>query len=187
MSTATPMPEQGRAGLSLPSPINMDWTFPDRDAPLPVYLLVQAPSSPTSSSLAGVGPAQTWRDLHWSLSWQPAEGAWRHVQVDMYDVKTDPAPQPRYVFWGARTTTADAAAEGSAARLELGTLARDERRRVEQMAWEVPVMYPNGEWNCQNWVRGLFERMVEAGLVKQERVDEVVKVAETVHGDLPVP
>ena len=36
--------EQGCEGLSLPSPINMDWQHPDlNDAPHPVFLLVHPP------------------------------------------------------------------------------------------------------------------------------------------------
>ncbi|TFK89243.1 hypothetical protein K466DRAFT_645052 [Polyporus arcularius HHB13444] len=172
--TVTVIPDQGREGLSLPSPINMDWTYPDRDVPHPVHLLVYPPSS----------PEHTWRDLHWSVAWQPAPGAWRHVQVDTYDVKTDPAPQPRYVFWGTRTSSTDESTE-KAAHLPLGTLDREQRRKIEALAWETPVMYPNGDWNCQNWVRGLFEKMVEAGLVEQQTVDKVVKQAEIAHGALP--
>ncbi|KAI0703223.1 hypothetical protein C8Q76DRAFT_659340 [Earliella scabrosa] len=176
MSTSglTIMPEQGRAGLSLPSPINMDWTYPDKDVPAPVYLLVYAPTA----------PEHTWRDLHWSVAWEPAPGGWRHVQVDTYDVKMDPAPQPRYVFWGTRTSSADEPT-ARAARIPLGTFAREQRKQIEQLAWETAVMHPNGDWNCQNWVRGLFVKMVEAGLVAQQVVDEVVKHAETAHGALP--
>ncbi|KAI0765406.1 hypothetical protein C8Q74DRAFT_1288168 [Fomes fomentarius] len=169
MSETTIIAEQGRIGLSLPSPINMDWTYPDKDVPHTLYLLVYAPSSPSD---------QSWRDLHWSIAWQPAPDAWRHIQVDTYDVKTDPAPQPRYVFWGTRTVSADEQA-ARAARLELGTFEREQRRKVEQLAWDTPVMYPNGDWNCQNWVRGLLVKMVEAGLMAQQTVDEVVKCAET--------
>ena len=102
----------------------------------------------------------------------------RFVIVDTYDVKTDPAPQPRYVSWGTRTKSADDGTE-TAARLPLGMLDREQRRKIEALAWETPVMYPNGSWNCQNWVRALFEKMVEAGLVAQQTVDEVVHCTES--------
>ncbi|OSD02629.1 hypothetical protein PYCCODRAFT_328939 [Trametes coccinea BRFM310] len=177
------MPEQGRAGLSLPSPINMDWQYPDRDVDAPVYLLVYAPTD----------PSHTRRDLHWSVAWPtsstsaldaPADVlAWRHVQVETYDVKTDPAPQPRYVYWGACTKSADENAAG-AEKLLLGTFSREQRRKVEELAWETSVMHPNGDWNCQNWILGLFDKLDAAGLVPRRRLDEVVKAAET-HGGLP--
>ena len=195
-------PEQGRAGLSLPSPINMDWQHPDRDAPRTLHLLVYPPSSPRSTH----GRAQSWRDLHWALAWQPAPSpspdepapadpanahdaidaaaAWRHVQLDTYDVATDPAPQPRYVYWGARTTSPEgpspaSEAGGGVKRLALATLAREQRRRVEELAWETPVLWPNGRWNCQDWLRALLARMVAEGLVAQENVDGVLTQAET--------
>ncbi|KAI1789447.1 hypothetical protein LXA43DRAFT_974282 [Ganoderma leucocontextum] len=121
------------------------------------------PGHTPPNTSASVGPPQTWRGLHWSVSWPPAPGAWRHVRVDAYDIRTEPAPQPRYVFWGARTTTADANANwdghGGAAKLEPGALTREERKRVERMAWEVEVMYPNASGtgnSCQNWVRALL-------------------------------
>ncbi|CDO71146.1 hypothetical protein BN946_scf184845.g16 [Trametes cinnabarina] len=129
------MPEQGRAGLSLPSPINMDWQYPDRDVDAPVYLLVYAPTD----------PSHTWRDLHWSVAWPtsspstldtPADiVAWRHIQVETYDVKTDPAPQPRYVFWGACTKSADENAT-AAEKLQLGTFPKAQRKQIEELAWE---------------------------------------------------
>ena len=190
-------PEQGRAGLSLPSPINMDWQHPDADAPRPVFLLVYPPSSPRSTH----GRAHTWRDLHWSLAWQPscpetteapgaseagdawspatAAGAWRHVQLDTYDVRTDPAPQPRYVFWGARTASADPAALAGVAALQLGSLPRDARKRIEALAWETPVAFPNGRWNCQDWLRALLELVMAEGLVDRARVQEALVRAET--------
>ncbi|KAI0777332.1 hypothetical protein BD413DRAFT_490404 [Trametes elegans] len=181
--------EQGRAGLSLPSPINMDWQYPDRDVSAAVYLLVFAPTPNTP----------TRRDLHWSISWPTATesapgttntargldsaAAWRHIQVETYDVKTDPAPQPRYVYWGACTKSADELT-AHAVKLALGTFPKAHRRRLEELAWETPVMHPNGEWNCQNWVLAFFDKVVADGLVAQAKIDHIVQEAEKAH-DLP--
>ena len=177
--------EQGREGLSLPSPINMDWQHPDlNDAPHPVFLLVHPPPP--------AQPRCSPRDLHWALAWQPrydssastpfgfTRGPWRRIELDTYDVRTDPAPQPRYVFWGARTASADPdpTHDAGVARIPLVRLVCAQRRRVEELAWEVPVMVPDGVWNGQDWIRALLECMVVEGLVAREAVDVMLAQAE---------
>ncbi|KAH9930476.1 uncharacterized protein BXZ73DRAFT_101849 [Epithele typhae] len=200
-------PDQGRAGLSLPSPINMDWQHPDRDAPRTLYLLVHPPTSllSTSASASPIllhppplttpltqhppGATCTARkdkpdpDAAGDLSEASPDGPWRHIELDTYNVKTDPSPQPRYVFWGPRTLSSSHAPR--ARPLALGVVAHRQRRALEALAWDTPVMLPDGRWDGQEWVRALLGAAVDAGIVERERVDAAFEAAETVHGQMP--
>ena len=63
--------------------------------------------------------------------------------------------------------------------LTVGRIPADGLEQFERILSQIPVVRLDPAWNCQNWVRGLFEKMVEAGLVAQQTVDEVVHRAES--------
>ena len=63
--------------------------------------------------------------------------------------------------------------------LTVATIQKEDPAKVEQIFSGVPTYRHDFNWNCQNWVRALFEKMVEAGLVAQQTVDEVVRRTES--------
>ncbi|KAI9062167.1 hypothetical protein FKP32DRAFT_1759081 [Trametes sanguinea] len=162
-----PLPEQGRANTTGLPPINLDWAHKDPDADLPVYLVVNAPSDPKRFDPRG---------LHWSLSWEVDPGFWRQVNVLEHRRPDQPAPNPRYVYWEALTKSAGPEMD-DAVKIEVAVLSLPERQRVEQLAFQVPVPYPHGRWNCQDWLIDLLGRMVEENLITQERMTEALQKA----------
>ncbi|KAI9062166.1 hypothetical protein FKP32DRAFT_1677500 [Trametes sanguinea] len=51
------------------------------------------------------------------------------------------------------------------------------RQQIEELAWTVPVMRPNGQWNCQDWLTELLARMQEKGLITPAQLDEALEAA----------
>ncbi|KAI0315316.1 hypothetical protein OF83DRAFT_1035977, partial [Amylostereum chailletii] len=127
--------------------------FRDPERKLPVYLCVH----PSESSIFGA----TSRDLHWSIGWHVADEtpthskdkvrpAWRQIHTITHSREYDPPPQPRLVFWGTITSFVGERTK-SANKFELGIMSLQERRRIEELALQVPVMEPDGTWNCQDF------------------------------------
>lgn len=154
------MPEQGRAGMNMPAPISLDYwpAYSDRDENLEVFFAIYKPPLPSSSV----------RDLRWSICWKIQNHlSWRHIQAVQEQSLLGLPPQPRYVYWGALTKSAGPA-DASALRHLMGVYSLADRRRLEQLALEIPVMAPGGTWNCQDWLQELLNRMVAAGLLSRE-------------------
>ncbi|CDO71170.1 hypothetical protein BN946_scf184845.g40 [Trametes cinnabarina] len=161
------LPEQGRAHATGYPPIDMSWCFPDPDTSLPIYLLVSAPLDRNQFEP---------HDLHWSLGWEVHSNVWRHVNVLQHDRPDQPAPNPRLVFWGPLTKMNDNGASETK-QIPLAVMKLATRKRIEELAWTVPVLYPNGWWNCQDWLLDLFERMRAEGLITEQKVQEAVRDA----------
>ncbi|KAI0320329.1 hypothetical protein OF83DRAFT_1169447 [Amylostereum chailletii] len=88
----------------------------------------------------------------------------------------------QYVYWGPRTHTSAAdvtTSDGVQAVFSLGTLSAAARRRLEELAFDVPVFeFQEGlVWNCQDWVRGVLEQAVEDELLEKDVCDEAVDKA----------
>ncbi|KAG5647296.1 hypothetical protein DXG03_000833 [Asterophora parasitica] len=60
---------------------------------------------------------------------------------------------------------------------ELGRLTLAERRTLEAIAWNVGVVEPNGDFNCQNWLAALLSVAVARGLFAEDRVRVVIESA----------
>lgn len=86
------------------------------------------------------------------------------------------------VNWGAFTASSKLL-PGPVVAFCLGTFTLDQRRMFEAIAWNVRVMEPDGEWNCQNWVAAVLSVAVERGLISAAKVREVIGNA---LGDRPV-
>lgn len=65
-------------------------------------------------------------------------------------------------------------------RFELGEVGKTERGLLEEMAREVDVMEPDGEWNCQDWVREVLRRAVGKGVLEGVVCERVLREAEGV-------
>ncbi|KAI0336633.1 hypothetical protein GY45DRAFT_1315217 [Cubamyces sp. BRFM 1775] len=161
------LPEQGRSGTVGEPPINLDWTAKDPDVDLPVYIIVSAPRDN--------GPHDP-RGLHWRLVWQVARDRWRNVHIVEHRDDRQRAPNPRYVYWGALTQSSDPSASKST-KVLVGMMSLAMRQSIERLALEVPVMWPDGTWNCQNWILDLLTRMYRSGIISQRRWEEVVGAA----------
>ncbi|KAL7283972.1 hypothetical protein ACG7TL_001244 [Trametes sanguinea] len=170
-TSEVPMPEQGRANSTGLPPIDMSWCFPDPDTSLTVYVLVSAPIDVTKFDP---------RDLHWSLSWEVQPNVWRHINVLYHERSDQPAPNPRLVFWGPLTKMGDIAISGER-RVPVAVMTREMRKRIEELAWTVPVIYPNGQWNCQNWLVDLLGRMQDCGLITDEILNKAIDGARNAH------
>ncbi|KAI0777399.1 hypothetical protein BD413DRAFT_601835 [Trametes elegans] len=153
MLVAVPIAEQGRVGLNGLGPIDNARLAPDPDT---ILKLAESP-----------------RDLHWSLSWRVGAGAWRHVHIDRHNDPSAPRPQPRYVYWGAQTKIGGSATS-QAQKILVGSMDLRARRAIENIAWTVPVMQPDGIWNCQNWINALLLKLLEGRVINQRTWEGVL-------------
>ncbi|KAI0654904.1 hypothetical protein C8Q70DRAFT_1024450 [Cubamyces menziesii] len=158
------MPEQGRVGLGGLAPIDNAWQAPDPNVELQVFVLVYPP--PTTP---GSGP----HDVHWGLAWEVAKDAWRHVELETHNDLQAPPPQPRYVYWGARTKMG-AQATADARKILVGSMSLAKRLEIESLARTIPVVEPNGHWNCQHWLVALIGEMLRVKLIDQRTWDSVI-------------
>ncbi|CDO71167.1 hypothetical protein BN946_scf184845.g37 [Trametes cinnabarina] len=170
MSSLRIMPEQGRAGLNGLPPIDNAWVAPDPDARVDVYLVVYPPRPRECDP----------RGLHWSISWEVARGAWRIVHLEMVNDYRAPPPQPRYVYWGPQTKTGGLATK-QATKILIRQMSLQTRRDIEAISRTIPVMAPNGQWNCQQWTIALLGKLLERKIIDQRTWDRVV--AETHRGE----
>ncbi|KAI0699185.1 hypothetical protein C8T65DRAFT_660081 [Cerioporus squamosus] len=159
------LPEQGRKGVNRPAPINLDcWpAYRDKDEDTAVFFAVYNP----------VLPRQTTRDLHWARTL----AAWRQIHIieEKFEASGD-GWESRYVYWGPLTKSSGPT-DDVAKRYSLGVFSLERRKRIEELAAQIPVMVPDGTWNCQDWLLELFERMVAVGLIPAEKRDEVLAAA----------
>ncbi|CDO68392.1 hypothetical protein BN946_scf184815.g39 [Trametes cinnabarina] len=162
-----PMPDQGRSNSAGAAPIDLAWRYPDPNTNLTVYLLVAPPQRNTVFDPRG---------LHWSLSWEVRQNVWRHVNVLTHRQPNQPSPNPRYIYFGPLTKTGG---DGTlqTVKIIVGNMSLAMRQRIEALAWSVPVMYPNGQWNCQDWLIDLLGRMRNEGLIDDQTLRTVIGAA----------
>ena len=83
---------------------------------------------------------------------------------------------PFYTFWGAMTVSMGDAAQ-KAERFHLGVLSLEGRRRLEQLALQIPVYLPNGVFNCQSWTVELLWHAVAAEIFDTNSVSAAIRGA----------
>ncbi|TFK66422.1 hypothetical protein BDN72DRAFT_880289 [Pluteus cervinus] len=135
--------------------------YRDTDHDKDLYFLIEYYTDDTPSP----------RDRHWSLRWQvwnPSNGAraLRCLEV-VSSISKD-----FLVNWGPYSSTLHVAETG-ARRLWLKLPSKyslGERRKWEQIAWNVGAIQPNGDWNCQNWLAAVFAVAVTWGLLEGDFV-----------------
>lgn len=128
----------GRIPAPYDGPINNDWIYRDPDTTLPIRLL-------SYQKVSGI-PIPP-RERHWSLAWVVDHGANNRV----LDVRVENGYK-HYTFWGAITSSIDPLTKDpvNCTIVEVGQLTLPQRVQLEELALQVQVWQPNGEWNCQD-------------------------------------
>ena len=52
---------------------------------------------------------------------------------------------------------------------------RERRQQLESIANVHPVYVPNGEWNCQDFVKSVLDAAVDAGIIAAQDRDRVLE------------
>lgn len=168
----TMLPNNGIESTMIEPP-SIDHLYPDLDVTLPVMLIVNRACSGEPT------------DNHWMLTWTLSDGdgdddddvrVIRRLQIVKeigYNHLTN---------WGPLTNTADNITKSSP-QFSLGELTLSQRKVLEGIAREAPVMMPNGEWNCQNWTTDVIKEAVKQNLLDNGIVDEVLIAAREVQAE----
>lgn len=165
-------PQQISTSLEAPD----EWLGHDYDVETPVYLLVYL-----SSSSYGFPTHSPW-SIAWPVGGATEQGmtAWRHLQVDActYLVGDSDDP-PCYGYQGPFTKTAGAS---SARRLFLLNATLDTRQAIERLANRTCSGSEYGSAavekdGSKEWVKGVLDSMVAAGLLSRAKRDRVVQHA----------
>jgi hypothetical protein len=162
MALTTPLPNNGIEPTML-EPQGIDHLYPDPDRSIQVYLVVvpSCSSDPT--------------DYHWMVDWIVFENGGtvivRHLQI-VRELGCD-----HLTNWGPITVTATG---DITKRFILGELTRSQRKDLERIAQNNPVMVPNGRWNCQHWTADLLKKAVNQKLLIEKDVEEALGAARSV-------
>ena len=153
----TALPRNGIESTMIEPP-SIDHLYPDSDKTLSVLLAIVPAGSGDST------------DNHWMLEWTVSEGnnsVVRRLQIvreQGFDHLTN---------WGPVTVTADELTNPSQ-KFSVGDLTLSQRKDLEKIAMDTPVMVPNGEWNCQNWTTNVLKEAVGKKLLDSRIVDRVL-------------
>jgi hypothetical protein len=148
------------------SPVGVEHIYRDPDIDLPVDLLVD-PNHPDS------------RGRHWAISWRvrkPTGSAdvesSQDVQRVLHIVRE--VGINHYTNWGPKTRFFDPTAFVT---LPIATMSLSQRKALEEIASSTEVYEPNGVWNCQDWIIGVLQKAVTAGLLDAQQVDNALNAA----------
>ena len=61
--------------------------------------------------------------------------------------------------------------------MNIGTLSLRQRRELESIAWNVGIVRPDGEFNCQNWIAAVLSVAAARDLISAVTVHAIVKEA----------
>ncbi|GLB42021.1 hypothetical protein LshimejAT787_1100360 [Lyophyllum shimeji] len=120
------------------------------------------------------------RHRHWALQWRLERKrcfADTHPAVRVLETTTsvNNYESPFLINPGPRTTSATP--EGNLAVFPVAKLTLEQRKELEQIAWNVGVVRPDGEFNCQNWAAAVLAVAVARGMLKEVAVLEVLNEA----------
>ena len=79
--------------------------------------------------------------------------------------------------WGALTVIASERSTCAGYAFLLGDLTLAQRRKLEGIAAVEPVLAPDGEWNCQDWVVSVIRKAAHAGIMDNGIVDDAIEEA----------
>lgn len=117
--------------------------------------------------------------VHWVILWYLGDKfnvpCYRLLQIitERYfttDASGQESFKPVYTNWGPHTKSVTNAEMQYAFRVPLARLSLHERRTLEEIARAETVEEPNGEWNCQSWIRSVLTKAVDAGLLRENSV-----------------
>ena len=145
-------------------PPSIDHLYPDLDYTLPVLLI----SIPARSG----DPA----DNHWIVTWTISDD--KEVIIRRLQIVQETGYN-HLTNWGPLTVTAGDTTKSSP-QFSLGKLSLSQRKVLEKIARETPVMMPNGEWNCQNWITDVLKEAVKQNVLDNGIVNEALIAARQV-------
>lgn len=61
--------------------------------------------------------------------------------------------------------------------MNIGTLSLRQRRELESIAWNVVIVRPDGEFNCQNWIAAVLSVAAARDLISAVTVHAILKEA----------
>ncbi|TFK81525.1 hypothetical protein K466DRAFT_501976 [Polyporus arcularius HHB13444] len=160
------VPEQGRHGLRILPPLDINKLAQETGDLEEVFLLVYGP---------GATPTRP-KDLRWSLAWRVSNGGWKHIHVTAENTLYDPQMPWRYVYWGPQNKTAELD-NCKARRMSLGVMDVATRRRIKALAWEVGVAKPNRQWTGQHWIIALLHKLYENKVLTQAQWSKAIAQA----------
>lgn len=161
-----PIPDQGRHP-GVPPPVGL--AFPvDPSTNLNIYLAVDIPEPYLARDTAT-------RDFHWSIHWTVGisqnHECCRLLSLETYN-------NEHLVYYGAFTKVIEAQTQSRNKAFPLGFATLKQRKLLEQIASETDVMLPDGDWNCQNWVKSVLATASARGIFDAEVVRRAVSSAE---------
>jgi hypothetical protein len=154
------MQNNGRPSGRL-SPVGVEHIFRDPDIDLPVELLVNTDHPDP-------------RARHWSISWTVGQSSGGHrVQRVLHIVQE--VGLNHYTNWGPKTRMFEAVVSNP---ILIASMSKAQRLALEKISESTGVFFPNGQWNCQDWVAEVLRQAVEQGLLTTEQRDRVLAAAE---------
>ena len=123
--------------------------------------------------------------VHWAIMWHLEDNhnvpCYRFLQVttERYfyrDAEGNEAFKALYRNWGPHTESVSELEELTSLRATLGSLGLEQRRILEEIGLQEVVEPPNGEWNCQSWIRSILKKAINARLFSEEAVDSAVEI-----------
>ncbi|TFK32798.1 hypothetical protein BDQ12DRAFT_692001 [Crucibulum laeve] len=134
-------------------PVDIDHLYPDPDADLPILLIA------TKATVLPGGKV-TPKDSHWKLAWRVGKThTGVQIQRELHVIRD--VGLNHLTNWGPLTKSCE---EYTKAVEVTPRMSLVNRRRLEKIAAETPVRKPDGLWNCQNWIRTVFEAAEKQGL-----------------------
>lgn len=151
-------------------PNQVDHLYKERDEVLAVILFV------TRSSVRPYNP----RNNHWIIAWEL--GMYGTNPIHRRIAIVQEAGVDHLTNWGPLTKSASTATVTKTIGIPLKSMTLEERQKLEEIAVNTPVLIPDGEWNCQNWLMTVLETAEAQGLITNEEwsaaVEEAMKVTE---------
>ncbi|KAJ6514344.1 hypothetical protein C8R47DRAFT_1033148 [Mycena vitilis] len=138
-----PMENMGRPRDGRRGPVGIEFSFPDPDTTLPVELLINR-----------AYPEQ--RGQHWAISWTVGDIPPHHKVHRVLHIVREIGCD-HYTNWGPITRSFDPRDYEA---VPVAELTLTQRVVLEQIAAKTEVCVPNGEWNCQDWVREVLAKAV---------------------------
>lgn len=133
---------------SMRRPVDIDHLFRDPDTLLPVML--------TATRITPQSP----RDSHWKLAWKVGKSSSGiPVQREIYIVRNMTIHD--YMNWGPITKTA----EECTRTVEITKMTLANRKRLENVAADVPFQRHTGKTHCQDWIIAVLEAAERQGLL----------------------
>ncbi|KAG5650907.1 hypothetical protein H0H81_010581 [Sphagnurus paluster] len=113
------------------------------------------------------------RHRHWALQWRlepkkifaSTNPALRVLETA---TSTNNYEAPFLINIGPRTTSATPS--GRQAVFPITVLTLEQRQELEQIAWNVGVVRPDGEFNCQNWAAAVLGVAIARGILEEDLV-----------------